>query len=164
MPIEVMIHERFIANRWTLSLAESCTGGSLAARLTLIPGASHYFLGSVVAYSNALKTDLLHVPDALINRYGAVSSEVVSAMLDGILSLTRSSYAIAVSGIAGPTGGTAAKPVGTLWGGIGKQDGLRHLFTWQASGHRAQIISSSVDRLLEELLQISKKELKGRTL
>lgn len=146
------IHQRFIEKGWTLSLAESCTGGSLAARLTILPGASAYFLGSVVAYSNDLKIKALHVPAGLIREHGAVSREVVIAMLDGILDLTGSDFALAVSGIAGPSGGTLEKPVGTVWGGIGKHDGWRHAWNWQEPGIRAEIIAGSVDRLLEELL------------
>lgn len=147
------IHQRFIEKKWTLSLAESCTGGSLAARLTLLPGASAYFMGSVVAYSNDLKIKALHVPAELIRDHGAVSREVVIAMLDGILDLTGSDFALAVSGIAGPAGGSPDKPVGTVWGGIGKSDGWRHAWSWREPGDRAEIISGSVDRLLEELLK-----------
>lgn len=149
------IHRRFIEKGWTLSLAESCTGGSLAASLTQLPGASSYFLGSVVAYSNSLKTKLLRVPPDLIREHGAVSKEVVAAMLDGILSVSGSDFAIAVSGIAGPAGGTASKPVGTVWGGIGKGDGFRHVWSWNQPGDRAQVISGSIDRLLEEMLKLS---------
>lgn len=152
MNIAERVHQRFMEKGWTLSLAESCTGGSLAARLTLLPGASAYFLGSVVAYSNDLKIKALHVPPEMIRDYGAVSREVVIAMLDGILDLTGSHFALAVSGIAGPSGGTPEKPVGTVWGGIGKRDGWRHSWSWSMPGNRAEIISGSVDRLLEELL------------
>lgn len=147
------VHQRFIEKGWTLSLAESCTGGSLAARLTHLPGASNYFLGSVVAYSNALKTQLLNVPEPLICEYGAVSREVVMAMLDGILALSGSDYALAVSGIAGPSGGTLEKPVGTIWGGIGARPGQRHLWCWHEEGDRTLIIENSVEQLLEELLK-----------
>lgn len=152
------VHQRFIEKGWTLSLAESCTGGSLAASLTQISGASNYFLGSVVAYSNALKIKILKVPEDLLREHGAVSREVVASMLDGILSLTGSDYAMAVSGIAGPGGGTPAKPVGTVWGGIGKRDGQRHVWSWREPGNRAQVIAGSVDRLLEELIKLTEPQ------
>ena len=93
------VHERFISHKWTLALAESCTGGSLAASLTRLPNASQYFLGSLVVYSNLLKTKILNVPSEVLLKYGAVSSETVQAMLKGTLALTDCDYAIAVSGI-----------------------------------------------------------------
>lgn len=157
MNVAESVHQSFLEHGWTLSLAESCTGGSLAASLTLQPGASAYFLGSVVAYSNDLKIKALRVPSDLIRDYGAVSREVVVAMLDGILALTGSDFALAVSGIAGPSGGTPEKPVGTVWGGIGKSDGWRHVWDWKETGNRAEIITGSVSRLLEELLNVAAK-------
>lgn len=155
MTLAENIQNRFVERGWTLSLAESCTGGSLAAALTQVPGASRYFLGSIVAYSNALKIQLLAVPSDLIQAHGAVSQEVVSAMLDGILDATKSDFALAVSGIAGPDGGTPQKPVGTVWGGIGRKDGFRHVWRWVETGTRSQIIARSVEQLLKELLKIT---------
>lgn len=148
----VAIHHLFIEKGWTLSVAESCTGGSLSARLIAMPGSSRYFLGSVVAYSNLLKMRLLDVPENIIFEHGAVSQEVVKAMLAGILSVTGSDFAVAVSGIAGPDGGTQAKPVGTVWGGIGFKSAQPHLWSWHEEGSRPLIIQKSVDRLLDELL------------
>ena len=110
MAIEQQVHDLFIANRWTLSLAESCTGGSIAARLTRLAGASQYFLGSLVVYSNALKSKVLGVPEAIITQHGAVSEEVVLAMLQGSLHLSGSDFALAVSGIAGPSGALRQSP------------------------------------------------------
>jgi len=152
--IEETVHRRFIDNGWTLSLAESCTGGHLAARLTRLPGASRYFLGSLIAYSNSLKINLLKVPPALIEQHGAVSSEVASAMATNILHLTQSDYAIAVTGIAGPDGGTPTKPVGTIWGSIASKQGV-HTWQFHLSGSRDRIMEEAVDVLLKELLTLT---------
>lgn len=99
----------------TVSSAESCTGGGIAHRIVQVPGSSAYFLGSVVSYSNEVKSDVLHVHRNDISRYGAVSREVAEQMADGVSRLMRSDCAIATSGIAGPDGGTKFKPVGTVW-------------------------------------------------
>ena len=111
---------RLVSGRgWTLCVAESCTGGLLASTLTNLPGSSAWFHGGVVAYSNALKSGLLGVPEALIEAHGAVSEAVVLAMAQGALRLPGMpegrGCAVAISGIAGPSGGTREKPVGTVW-------------------------------------------------
>jgi nicotinamide-nucleotide amidase len=98
----------------TISTAESCTGGAIAHLITQIPGSSSYFKGSVVAYSNQVKQEILEVEPALIDKFGAVSIPVVEAMAKGVKSKLKTDYAIAVSGIAGPDGGTLEKPVGTV--------------------------------------------------
>lgn len=104
---------------WMLCVAESCTGGLLASTLTNLPGSSAWFHGGVVSYSNALKCGLLGVPEELIAAHGAVSEPVVLAMARGALALPGMppgrGCAVAISGIAGPTGGTREKPVGTVW-------------------------------------------------
>lgn len=150
--IEEAIHQRFIDNGWTLSLAESCTGGSFAARLTLLPGASRYFLGSVVAYSNELKKKILGVSDESLRNRGAVSEEVVIEMAEGLLRLTKSDFGIAVSGIAGPNGGTEEKPVGTIYGAISRVDHPTKAFKFHLRGNRRMIIQKSINLLLGELL------------
>lgn len=99
----------------TISCAESCTGGNLAHRITQVPGSSAYFLGSVVSYSNDIKASVLNVPRRDIDTYGAVSRQVVEAMVRGVADLMHTDCAIATSGIAGPNGGTKLKPVGTVW-------------------------------------------------
>ncbi len=99
----------------TLATAESCTGGKIAQLLTSIPGASAYFKGGIVAYSNEAKNNLLNVSGELIEKYGAVSKEVVEKMAIGALNALNTDYAVATSGIAGPGGGTPEKPVGTVW-------------------------------------------------
>ncbi len=98
----------------TLATAESCTGGLIAAVLTEVPGSSDVFERGFVTYSNAAKTELLGVPPELVARHGAVSEEVARAMSEGALEHSRAELAVAVTGIAGPGGGTAAKPVGLV--------------------------------------------------
>jgi nicotinamide-nucleotide amidase len=98
-----------------LAVAESCTGGLLAARLTSVSGSSHAFVGGVVAYDNAVKVDQLGVDAELINRGGAVSEEVARAMAAGIRALLGSQIGVGITGVAGPDGGTAEKPVGLVW-------------------------------------------------
>jgi nicotinamide-nucleotide amidase len=99
----------------TLSVAESCTGGFLAHSITSIPGSSRYFQGGVVAYSNALKTSLLGVPEETLESHGAVSEETIRAMAEGVRERLNTDFGVATSGIAGPGGGTPDKPVGTVW-------------------------------------------------
>jgi nicotinamide-nucleotide amidase len=99
----------------TVSTAESCTGGEIAHLLTSVPGSSSYFTGSVIAYANSVKTQLLGVEEYTIEKQGAVSEETVKEMAIGARKLFNTDYAIATSGIAGPDGGTEAKPVGTVW-------------------------------------------------
>ena len=103
----------------TVATAESCTGGYIAHLLTSIPGSSHYFTGSVVSYDNAVKQKVLHVAPDTLAATGAVSEETVKEMVTGALSLLDTDYAVAVSGIMGPDGGTTDKPVGTVWIAVG---------------------------------------------
>jgi len=119
--IEEAVHRTLIAEKKTLALAESCTGGRIAASLTAIPDASKYLLGSIVAYSNKWKERFLHVSHTTIKQKGAVSREAVVEMVQGLFSETDADYALAVSGIAGPGGGTPDKPVGTIYIAIGQR-------------------------------------------
>lgn len=115
LPLEEIIGLKLAEKKETIATAESCTGGNIAHKITSIPGSSAYFKGSVVAYSNEIKNRLLGVDEELISAHGAVSREVVEAMALGVKKLMKTDYAIATSGIAGPDGGTAEKPVGTVW-------------------------------------------------
>lgn len=151
---EEKIHRHCIENKLTLSLAESCTGGALAARLTSLPGASAYFLGSVVAYSNDLKVKLLGVKPETLAAHGAVSGEVVAEMVKGILTVTGSDYAIAISGIAGPDGGTQQKPVGTMWAAIETRGQKPRVWRFHVDGDRHTVIHTTVDILLGELASL----------
>jgi nicotinamide-nucleotide amidase len=117
-PLEVAVGRLLKERRLTLSVAESCTGGLLAKRLTDVPGSSAYFLGGVVCYSNALKTQLAGVLPEILTKHGAVSSTTASALAAGIRRVSGSAASIAVTGIAGPSGGTPDKPVGLVYIGV----------------------------------------------
>lgn len=130
--IEEVIGTILQSKQETISTAESCTGGSIASILSSVAGCSAYFLGSVVTYSYELKTQELGVKQSTLDKHGAVSTECVEEMLDGLLLKTKSTYGIAVSGIAGPSGGTADKPVGTVYisvGSFSKKKTKRYQFT-----------------------------------
>ncbi len=109
----------------TLAVAESCTGGLLAERITSLSGSSRYFLGGAVVYSNALKTQFANVPKALINQHGAVSREVAAAMAEGIRKRCLSSYGVGITGVAGPSGGTEQKPVGLVYVALAGEEGTQ---------------------------------------
>lgn len=151
--LENAVHEWFIKENFSLSIAESCTGGSLSSKLTRIPGASKYFLGSVVAYSNELKTNLLGVSPVVLEKHGAVSRETVFGLLQGVLEKTGSDFAVAVTGIAGPSGGTPDKPVGTIWGAVGHKNAEPHIWSFFLRGNRDMIIDRAVNTLYMELLK-----------
>lgn len=103
------------SQKMSLSTAESCTGGGIAALVTSVPGSSEYFKGGIVAYSNEAKMSLLHVSSDTLQKYGAVSRETVIEMAKGAMKTLKTDCAIATSGIAGPGGGSPEKPVGTVW-------------------------------------------------
>lgn len=107
----------------TLAVAESCTGGLLAERITSISGSSRYFLGGAVVYSNQLKTELAGVPEEMIHRHGAVSREVAAALAEGIRYRCESTLGVGITGVAGPTGGTAEKPVGLVFHAVASDSG-----------------------------------------
>jgi nicotinamide-nucleotide amidase len=114
-PLEATIGNLLMMNKATLSVAESCTGGFIASKLVSMAGSSQYFEGGVVSYSYSAKQNLLNVKKETLHKYGAVSEECVKEMAKGTLQKFNTTYAIAVSGIAGPDGGTEDKPVGTVW-------------------------------------------------
>jgi nicotinamide-nucleotide amidase len=120
--LETVVVDALIAQRLSLAVAESCTGGLLAHRITNVPGASAIFLEGNVTYSNEAKVRTLNVPNDLIQRFGAVSEEVAAAMAAGARARTNSTFALATTGIAGPGGGTEAKPVGTVYIGLAGPD------------------------------------------
>lgn len=122
--IENLIGNLLKSKGLMVATAESCTGGNIAHRFTTIPGSSDFFKGSVVAYSNEVKTNVLQVLSEDLERYGAVSQNVVEQMAVGVRKLFKSDVAIATSGIAGPAGGTVEKPVGTVWIAVCSGDGI----------------------------------------
>ena len=134
----------------TLSSAESCTGGTISQLITSIPGSSEYFLGGVTSYANSVKTGVLGVPAEIIEKHGAVSSECVAAMAEGVRKLTGSDYSVATSGIAGPGGGTPEKPVGTVWVGVSSQKGTE-TYKVQYKGDRKRNIERSAAYALNSI-------------
>ena len=129
-------------SRTSLSTAESCTGGILSSWITSLPGSSRFFAGGVCAYANIVKTSLLGVEPALIAAHGAVSREVVMAMASGARGRLGSDWAVSTSGVAGPDGGTAEKPVGTVWCGVAGPGGVDARLL-KLSGDRAAIREES---------------------
>lgn len=122
--LEEVVGKLLNDNNLTVSTAESCTGGKIASLITSVPGSSGWFRGSVVAYDNSIKTGVLGVSKETLRIYGAVSAETAGEMARGARRLMGTDYAVAVTGIAGPTGGTADKPVGTVWMAIDSESGL----------------------------------------
>lgn len=139
-----------------LATAESCTGGHIAHRITTIAGSSAYFKGSVVAYSNEMKTGLLGVDEQVISEYGAVSEEVVSQMAIGVAEKLSADYVIATSGIAGPDGGSDEKPVGTVWIAVGTKDALVSR-RFQFSLDRQLNIERTTQMALLMLIEVAKR-------
>jgi nicotinamide-nucleotide amidase len=133
--LESVAGEMLLLHGWTLAVGESCTGGSLAAAITSIPGASSYFRGGVVAYGNEAKRRLLDVEPDLIERHGAVSEEVAGAMALGARAALRADVGISITGVAGPDGGTPEKPVGLVFIGLALPDGSMTIkrLDWPAS-------------------------------
>lgn len=109
------LSDKFWKEGLTLATAESCTAGNIAAVITAIPGSSHFYKGGIVAYSDEVKINLLGVNPETLDKHGAVSEEAVIEMVKGAMKSMNSDCAVATSGIAGPTGGTPDKPVGTVW-------------------------------------------------
>jgi nicotinamide-nucleotide amidase len=139
------------SKHWLLSTAESCTGGLISGAITEMAGSSGYFKGSVIAYSNEVKSSLLNVPETILLAHGAVSRETVEAMVLGVCGLLETDCAISVSGVAGPGGGTAVKPVGRVFIGIKIKNQIwsyEHHF----DGTRTQIRKCTVNAALLHLL------------
>ncbi len=150
--VEKIIH-RLTEEQKTISFAESCTGGRIVAAFTAIGGASAVLNGSCVTYSNDIKHLWLGVSNEVLEKYGAVSQPCVSQMLEGIQKLAGSDYAIAVSGIAGPTGGTELKPVGTVY--IGLQTPFsQEVFHCHFNGSREAIQEQSTVFAIEKLAEL----------
>ena len=152
--LAAVVLEQLRARKARLVVAESCTGGLLGARITAVPGASTVFIGGVVAYDNVVKSGTLDVPPELLDRYGAVSEEVVSAMAEGVQRQFAVAAALAITGIAGPGGGTPEKPVGTVWlaARFGAETrALKRMFPGDRGEIRARSAQAALD-LLRRLL------------
>jgi len=146
-------------NKFTISTAESCTGGYIAHRITTVPGSSAYYMGSIVAYDNSIKENFLDISQSLIEMYGAVSEEVVIGMANAVKTKFKTDFAVACSGIAGPSGGTETKPVGTVYLAIAHPAGI---FTrkLQLGTDRERIIRETALHALNNLRKILLNKLK----
>jgi len=140
------------ARGWKIATAESCTGGLVAAACTAVAGSSDWFERGFVTYSNEAKAELLGVPVALIAACGAVSAEVARAMAEGALARSHAQVALAVTGIAGPGGGSPAKPVGTVWVALAQAGGAARAELLQLAGDRAAVREQTVHIALARLL------------
>ena len=144
-----------LARRWMLASAESCTGGLIAAACTAIAGSSDWFDAGFVTYSYAAKEAQLGVPHELLMQHGAVSEEVAHAMVEGALARSQAHVAVAVTGIAGPSGGVPGKPVGTVWFGWGRRDGIVQTECVRFDGDRADVRGQTAQHALRRALQIA---------
>ena len=153
-PLEVVLGNLLKERQQTIATAESCTGGRLAAALNAQSGSSAYYMGSVVAYDNAIKEQVLGVKHETLEKHGAVSEQTVREMAEGVRALMNTDYAIATSGIAGPTGGTPDKPVGTVWiAWATPQTTQAQCFHFGAAREREQITMRAVNEALVHLIK-----------
>ena len=148
--LQEQVHRLLVERGKTLAVAESCTGGSISAKFTAMAGASSYFLCGVTAYANEAKRDLLGVDELLIEQYGAVSEQVARAMAEGVRRVSGADFAVATTGIAGPTGGTEQKPVGTVWFAVASERGTVAMMR-NSGTDRGQIIDRATAYAIELL-------------
>ena len=154
LPLETILGNLLKERQQTIATAESCTGGRLAAALNAQSGSSAYYMGSVVAYDNTIKEQVLGVAHDTLMEWGAVSEQTVREMAEGVRALMNTDYAIATSGIAGPTGGTAEKPVGTVWIAWAMPEGtIAKCFHFGVAREREQITQRAVTAALVELIK-----------
>ena len=145
--------EALLARGWMLATAESCTGGLIAGACTELSGSSRWFERGFVTYSNEAKSESLGVDPALLQAHGAVSEVVARAMAFGAVRHSRAQAGVAVTGVAGPTGGSADKPVGTVWFGF-SVDGRLHSETRRFEGDRQAVRRATVEHALARLLDL----------
>ena len=150
--ILTQISAQLLTHGWMLATAESCTGGMIAAACTDLAGSSQWFERGFVTYSNAAKTEMLGVPAALIEVHGAVSEPVARAMATGAVARSHAQVAVAVTGVAGPTGGSADKPVGTVWFGW-STDGVVSTEMRRFAGDRAAVRQATLAHALRGVVQ-----------
>ncbi|MDN5089184.1 CinA family protein [Aliarcobacter butzleri] len=146
-------------NKKTITTAESCTGGLVASMITKVSGSSDIFNGSIVSYSNKIKNQELNVNNETLEKFGAVSTEVVNEMLDGAIKKFEADFAIAISGIAGPTGATKNKPVGTVVIGISDANNAKTIDTFYFKGTREKVQIQAAKTSLKKILKFVKKTL-----
>ncbi len=153
---ETVIGKLLTKAKKTICTAESCTGGNIAHLITSVPGSSNYYRGSVIAYSNNVKTKLLGVDEKLIEKDGAISESVVKAMAEGARRLLETDFSVATSGIAGPDGGSEEKPVGTLWIAAASEEGTvaeKHTFGSDRITNIARFSNSALSLLRKQIIK-----------
>lgn len=150
---EQLLGDALLARGWTISTAESCTGGLVLHRLTNVPGSSAWVMGGVVAYDNRIKQGLLKVRETTLQQHGAVSAETAREMALGARRLLQTDLALSITGIAGPGGGTAEKPVGLTWMALAGPDDLLLCEKRIHSGGRLDIKRASAEAALALVLQ-----------
>lgn len=155
--VQEQVHRLLIESGKSLAVAESCTGGSISAKFTAMAGASAYFKCGVTAYANEAKRDILGVDASLIEQYGAVSEQVARAMAEGARRISGADFAVATTGIAGPSGGSAEKPVGTVWFAVSSERGTVAMMR-NSGTDRGQII----DRATAYAIEFLRDHIKGR--
>ena len=153
MTLAERLGEALTDRRWTISTVESCTAGGLAYRITEVPGASDYFLGSVIAYDNRVKVEWVGVPERIFEQHGAVSSEAAGAMAKSGRERFHTNVCLAITGIAGPGGGTPAKPVGTVFISASGRTGTR-TERFFFSGSREHVRQRAIDAALDMALDL----------
>lgn len=144
--------KHLLKHHWQCAVAESCTGGSLAAAITDYPGSSQWFDRGFVTYSNDAKQQMLSVSSDTLTRFGAVSEETVCAMAEGALQASSAQLTVAISGIAGPDGGSIEKPVGTVWIAWASHSKPTHAQRYLLQGDRSAIREQSVNEALRGLI------------
>ena len=152
---EALIGRMLTESGKTMSAAESCTGGMISELMTSIPGSSAYYLGSVTSYANSVKTGVLQVPEEIIREHGAVSSECVAKMAEGVRKITGSDFSVATSGIAGPGGGSEQKPVGLVWIAVSSERGTEtfsHVFKNDRKRNIERFAASALNHLRKKIL------------
>lgn len=150
--LEKRLGERLREKKLTISVAESCTGGLISHRITNISGSSDYFEQGVITYSNKSKMHLLDVPKLILESFGAVSAESAKAMAEGVRTISKSDLGLAVTGIAGPTGGTMQKPVGLVYIGLSSKKPTR-VKEFKFSGSREMIKEQTSNEALQMVLE-----------
>lgn len=153
--LEMVIGKLLRERKQTVCTAESCTGGKIAHLLTSIPGSSYYYRGSLIAYDNRIKNEILKVPQALLEKFGAVSEQVIKNMAEGARELLETDFCIASSGIAGPDGGTPDKPVGTLWIAATSEKGTvaeKHLFGYDRLTNIRRFSNAALNLLRQQII------------
>ena len=154
LQLSELLGQKLQARNWRVATAESCTGGGIAAAITAVAGSSAWFEYGIVSYANQAKQTLLNVDNETLAHDGAVSKAVVEQMVAGVLALSNANIAVAVSGIAGPSGGTPEKPVGTVWFAWGLASGDIYSECFSFAGDRISVQQQSVAQGLNGLLKL----------